>query len=77
MPGMARQLQGALDEQGVVVLSQLNISDDDLDALARLLGEVVLPPYGARDLPQHRPAPPSHAVFGDVATVDAPGDDRR
>ena len=30
-----------------------------------------------RDLRQHRPAPPSHAVLGDVAAVDAPGDDRR
>jgi alpha-ketoglutarate-dependent taurine dioxygenase len=46
-PEVARQLQGALDEYGVVVLPELNISDDDLAALARLLGEVVLPPYGA------------------------------
>ena len=41
-PEVARQLQGALDEYGVVVLPELNISDDDLAALARLLGEVVL-----------------------------------
>ena len=46
-PEVARQLQGALDEYGVVVLPELNISDDDLAALARLLGEVVLPPFGA------------------------------
>ncbi len=46
-PEVARQLQGALDEYGVVVLPELNISDDDLAALAWLLGEVVLPPYGA------------------------------
>ena len=37
---------GALDEYGVVVLPELNISDDDLAALSQL-GEVVLPPYGA------------------------------
>ena len=54
-PEVARQLQGALDEYGVVVLPELNISDDDLAALARLLGEVVLPPYGAlADTPRSR-----------------------
>ena len=46
-PEVARQIQGAIDEYGVVVLPELNISDDDLAALARLLGEVVLPPHGA------------------------------
>ena len=46
-PEVARQIQAALDTYGVVVLPELNISDDDMAALARLLGEVVLPPHGA------------------------------
>ena len=46
-PDIAGQIQDALDTYGVVVLPELNISDDDLAALARLLGDVVLPPHGA------------------------------
>jgi alpha-ketoglutarate-dependent taurine dioxygenase len=46
-PEVASHIQGALDRYGVVVLPQLDISDDDLAALARLLGDVVLPPHGA------------------------------
>jgi alpha-ketoglutarate-dependent taurine dioxygenase len=62
-PEVARQLQGAVDEHGVVVLPELNISDDDLAALARLLGEVVLPPYGAlADHPEISPVTRDPAV---------------
>ena len=46
-PEGARQIQSAIDRYGVVVLPELHISDDDLAALARLLGDVVLPPHGA------------------------------
>src|SRR4051794_16277048 len=46
-PDVAREIQDALDTYSVVVLPELNISDDDLAALARLLGEVVLPQHGA------------------------------
>jgi alpha-ketoglutarate-dependent taurine dioxygenase len=46
-PEVAGQIQAALDRYGVVVLPELNITDDDLAALARQLGDVVLPPHGA------------------------------
>ena len=46
-PAIAGQIHDALDRYGVVVMPELNISDDDLAALARLLGDVVLPPHGA------------------------------
>ena len=46
-PEVAGQIQAALDRYGVVVFPELHISDDDLAALARLLGDVVLPLHGA------------------------------
>ena len=45
-PEVASQVQAAIDRYGVVVFPDLHISDDDLAALARLLGEVVLPLHG-------------------------------
>ncbi len=46
-PEVASQVQAAIERYGVVVFPHLHISDDDMAALARLLGEVVLPPHGA------------------------------
>jgi len=46
-PEVASQVQAAIDRYGVVVFPDLHISDDDLAALARQLGEVVLPLHGA------------------------------
>ena len=55
-PEVARQVQEAIDRYGVVVFPKLHISDDDLAALARLLGEVVLPLHGAlEDHPEIAP----------------------
>ena len=44
---VAGQIGDALDRYGVLVIPRLNIGDDDLVALSRRLGNVVIPPHGA------------------------------
>jgi alpha-ketoglutarate-dependent taurine dioxygenase len=51
-PAQAEGLRAALDEHGVVVYRELKISDEDLVALSRLLGEVVVPPTREHQLPE-------------------------
>lgn len=46
-PEVAGDLSAALDAHGVVVFREAHISDGDLVALSRQLGEVVLPPRGS------------------------------
>jgi alpha-ketoglutarate-dependent taurine dioxygenase len=43
---VAAELQAALDEHGVVIYREANVDDDDLVALSRVLGEVVVPKVG-------------------------------
>jgi alpha-ketoglutarate-dependent taurine dioxygenase len=51
-PSAADALGAALDERGVIVYRELHIGDDDLVALSRLLGEVVVPPTREHRLPE-------------------------
>ncbi|NUU22045.1 MAG: TauD/TfdA family dioxygenase [Streptomycetaceae bacterium] len=45
-PAVARDLRAALESHGVVVCREAHISDADLVALSRLLGDVVVAPHG-------------------------------
>jgi len=51
-PSMAAECQQALDRHGVVVYREAHISDDDLVAFSRMLGEVVPNPTGEHRLPE-------------------------
>ncbi|WP_106401462.1 TauD/TfdA dioxygenase family protein [Actinocorallia populi] len=51
-PRAAEKVRAALDEHGVVVYRGLDISDEDLVALSRLLGEVVSARTGEHRLPE-------------------------
>jgi alpha-ketoglutarate-dependent taurine dioxygenase len=51
-PSAANALGAALDGRGVIVYRELHIGDDDLVALSRLLGEVVVPPTREHRLPE-------------------------
>ncbi|MET9083280.1 TauD/TfdA family dioxygenase [Streptomyces sp. NPDC004237] len=48
----AEECRAALDEHGVVVYRELNISDDELVALSRLLGDVVTAKTGEHRYPE-------------------------
>ncbi|OHV39152.1 MULTISPECIES: TauD/TfdA dioxygenase family protein [Pseudofrankia] len=46
-PAVAADTLAALDERGVVIFREANVTDDELVALSRLLGDVVPPARGA------------------------------
>jgi alpha-ketoglutarate-dependent taurine dioxygenase len=49
---MADECQAALDEHGVVVYREVNISDEDLLAFSRMLGKLVVQPTGEHEYPE-------------------------
>jgi len=51
-PDTAAEAQHALDEHGVVVYREVNISDEQLLAFSRLLGKLVVQPTGEHDYPE-------------------------
>ena len=51
-PQTAAEAQHALDEHGVVVYREVNISDEQLLAFSRLLGKLVVQPTGEHDYPE-------------------------
>ena len=51
-PEGAQKAQGALDRHGVVVYREINIDDDDLLALSRMMGTLVVQPTGEHKHPQ-------------------------
>ena len=51
-PDTAAEAQHALDERGVVVYREVNISDEQLLAFSRLLGKLVVQPTGEHDYPE-------------------------
>ena len=51
-PHTASEAQCALDERGVVVYREVNISDEQLLAFSRLLGKLVVQPTGEHDYPE-------------------------
>ena len=51
-PEGARKAQEALDRYGVVVYREINIDDDDLLALSRMMGTLVVQPTGEHKHPE-------------------------
>ncbi|MGO9152676.1 TauD/TfdA dioxygenase family protein [Mycobacterium sp.] len=51
-PQTASEAQCALDEHGVVVYREINISDEQLVAFSRLLGKLVVQPTGEHHYPE-------------------------
>ena len=51
-PDTAAEAQHALDEHGVVVYREVNISDEQLLAFSRLLGKLVVQPTGEHHYPE-------------------------
>ena len=51
-PRNASDAQHALDEHGVVVYREINISDEQLPAFSRLLGKLVVQPTGEHQYPE-------------------------
>ena len=51
-PDTAAEAQHALDERGVVVYREVNISDEQLLAFSRLLGKLVVQPTGEHHYPE-------------------------
>ena len=51
-PHTAAEAQHALDERGVVVYREVNISDEQLLAFSRLLGKLVVQPTGEHHYPE-------------------------
>ena len=51
-PQTAAEARCALDEHGVVVYREVNISDEQLLAFSRLLGKLVVQPTGEHDYPE-------------------------
>ena len=51
-PVGAQKAQEALDRYGVVVYREINIDDDDLLALSRMMGTLVVQPTGEHKHPE-------------------------
>ncbi|MGO9151908.1 MAG: TauD/TfdA family dioxygenase, partial [Mycobacterium sp.] len=51
-PDGARKAQEDLDRYGVVVYREINIDDDDLVALSRMMGTLVVQPTGEHKYPE-------------------------